>query len=158
MPVVMVLLIGLTIYLPRWTKRSVKTEVFDSTYHYVMVLVAGLMLAIHVMILQATAGQMLDMGRWMLTILFLFFALTGNVMGKLQPNPYMGIRTPWTLGNESVWRKTHEKAGQIWRWGGALGTVACLLGMPLGLCLTLLLVLTLWPILLSYVIHRKLNL
>ena len=38
----------------------------------------------------------------------------GNLFGKIKPNYFVGIRTPWTLESESVWRKTHRLSGIVW--------------------------------------------
>ena len=48
-----------------------------------------------------------------LPVLFLLGA-TGNYFGKIKPNYFIGIRTPWTLESEDVWRKTHRLGGKIW--------------------------------------------
>ncbi|PVY38572.1 SdpI family protein [Pontibacter virosus] len=37
----------------------------------------------------------------------LFIAL-GNYFQAVKPNYFIGIRTPWTLESEQVWRKTHR--------------------------------------------------
>ncbi|MEI9989600.1 MAG: SdpI family protein [Rhizomicrobium sp.] len=37
----------------------------------------------------------------------------GNVSGKLRPNHFAGIRTPWTLADDEVWDKTHRFGGWI---------------------------------------------
>lgn len=34
--------------------------------------------------------------------------LIGNVMPRLRPTWFMGIRTPWTLSSDDVWRRTHR--------------------------------------------------
>lgn len=41
----------------------------------------------------------------------LFFILLGNIMPKLRRNRAAGIRYPWTMTNDEVWRKVHY-------WGG----------------------------------------
>lgn len=50
----------------------------------------------------------------------LMLAAFGNYMPKIRPNFMCGIRTPWTLASESVWRKTHRLAGPLWVAGGAI--------------------------------------
>ena len=40
----------------------------------------------------------------------LVLAAFGNYMPKIRPNFMCGIRTPWTLASENVWRKTHRRA------------------------------------------------
>lgn len=44
-------------------------------------------------------------------ILGILFIILGNYMPKIKYNWFIGIRTPWTLSNEEVWRKTHRFSG-----------------------------------------------
>src|SRR5262245_17683179 len=73
-----------------------------------------------------------DIGRLMVGGMFLFFALLGNVLGKVKRNFFMGVRTPWTLASETVWTRTHRLAAWLWTGGGLVGLVAVLAGAPLG--------------------------
>lgn len=81
----------------------------------------------------------------------------GNYMGKLRRNFWAGIRTPWTLVNETVWERTH-------RFGGWLFVVTGLLGIVLSFVpsvriwgiVSLLLLDTVLACVYSYVIYRRL--
>jgi len=42
------------------------------------------------------------------------FVFLGNYMQSIRPNYFIGIRTPWTLENETVWRKTHQFGGKLY--------------------------------------------
>jgi uncharacterized membrane protein len=42
----------------------------------------------------------------------------GNYFKVIQPNYFIGIRTPWTLENNEVWKVTHVFAGKLWVVGG----------------------------------------
>lgn len=53
-----------------------------------------------------------------LVLMGLFFSLLGNYMPSLKPNYFAGFRIPWTLENETNWRKTHKLAGRLWFAGG----------------------------------------
>ncbi len=55
---------------------------------------------------------------WIPACGFLFIAVLGNFMINLKPNWFLGIRTPWTLSSDIVWRKTHQVGGRIWFYGG----------------------------------------
>ncbi|TDO71488.1 putative membrane protein [Flavobacterium chryseum] len=44
----------------------------------------------------------------------------GNYFKVIQPNYFIGIRTPWTLENREVWKATHVFAGKIWFLGGII--------------------------------------
>jgi uncharacterized membrane protein len=55
----------------------------------------------------------------------LFMAYTGNLFNNLKPNYFVGIRTPWTLESEEVWKKTHQLGGRLWFVGGILLAILC---------------------------------
>ena len=44
----------------------------------------------------------------------LLFTILGNYFKTIKPNYFIGIRTPWTLENEDVWKKTHLLGGKLW--------------------------------------------
>jgi uncharacterized membrane protein len=56
----------------------------------------------------------------------LLMVLMGNFMGKLRPNWFVGIRTPWTLSSTLSWNRTHRLGG--WAFIG-LGAVILLAGL-----------------------------
>ncbi len=54
----------------------------------------------------------------------------GNVMPKIKSNFYMGIKTPWALSDEEVWRRTHRLGGRLFVIAGAVMVLSILL-LPL---------------------------
>lgn len=44
----------------------------------------------------------------------ILFLVIGNFLPKCKQNHTIGIKTPWTLGSEENWNKTHRFAGFIW--------------------------------------------
>lgn len=59
---------------------------------------------------------------------FLFIFL-GNWLPKLPRNFFFGIRTPWTLASDEVWRKSHIVGGWLFVAGGILLIVCALIGI-----------------------------
>ena len=49
-------------------------------------------------------------GRILLAIIGLLFLSIGNFMPAMRPNFFIGIRTPWTLNSDEVWKDTHRLA------------------------------------------------
>ncbi len=41
----------------------------------------------------------------------IMFILIGNYLPTIKRNFFVGVRTPWTLASDSVWRSTHRLAG-----------------------------------------------
>lgn len=47
-------------------------------------------------------------------------------MGNIRQNHFVGIRTPWTLENETVWEKTHQLSAYMWIIFGSIGLILLL--------------------------------
>lgn len=69
-------------------------------------------------------------GQGLLVLLGLFFALLGNYLTTVQPNYFVGIRTPWTLESPTVWARTHRVGGMLFFASGLLTAVLALV-LPL---------------------------
>ena len=61
----------------------------------------------------------------------LLFMMLGNYLPRLPRNFFFGIRTPWTLASEEVWRKTHIVSGWLFVAGGVLIILLVLFGVPM---------------------------
>jgi len=90
----------------------------------------------------------------------LLFAYMGNLFNNLKPNYFVGIRTPWTLESEEVWKKTHHMGGRLWLVGGVMIAILTWVlpekaSYVVFLCGTL--VLCVGPILYSYLCFRQLK-
>lgn len=48
----------------------------------------------------------------------ILFCTLGNYMPKFKHNYFVGIKTPWALASETVWRSTHRLGGAVWFVGG----------------------------------------
>lgn len=60
-----------------------------------------------------------------LGILFVAF---GNRIPQIRSNYFFGIKTPWTLANEDVWRKTHKMGGILFFIMGILFILSAFIG------------------------------
>ena len=60
----------------------------------------------------------------------LLFVLIGIYMPKLPQNWFVGIRTPWTLSSDVVWKKTHVVGGRLFVLAGIVFILCSLLGLP----------------------------
>ncbi|HVB62207.1 MAG TPA: SdpI family protein [Ktedonobacteraceae bacterium] len=87
------------------------------------------------------------------SVLFIFI---GNYMGKLRRNFWAGIRTPWTLTNETVWERTHRFGGWIFVIGGLVNVVLSFIPAVrfYGL-LAIVLLMVLGSTVYSYVVYQR---
>lgn len=88
-------------------------------------------------------------------ILFLF---VGNIMPKIKSNFYIGVKTPWTLSSEDVWRRVHRLGGKCFFLAGIILIVCAFLPsqeFAFWLTFICIMVICLLPVVMSYIWWRK---
>jgi uncharacterized membrane protein len=115
--------------LPRFDPRRRLAADSRSFQKLTLLLVGGLSaLACYCLYLALHPEQLPE--REMGTGISLFFALLGNYLTTIQPNYFVGIRTPWALESDFVWLKTHRLVGRLF-FGSGLGLAALAMVGPL---------------------------
>jgi uncharacterized membrane protein len=129
-----------------------------SVYFLLANVIVVFMGAVHVLVLGSALGWPVDMRTVLPILLGALFVFIGRLLPRIQPNWFMGIRTPWTLSSERVWRKTHEVGAISF---SAAGVVIMLVGFfaPGGLATKLMVAAILlgafWPVVYSYLEWRR---
>ncbi|MVM34202.1 DUF1648 domain-containing protein [Spirosoma sp. HMF4905] len=93
-----------------------------------------------------------------LALVGLLLAGMGNYLITVKPNWFVGIRTPWTLESDAVWRKTHRLGGRLMVGGGLLITVLALVvptSYKIGSIMGVLAITILIPVIYSYIFYRQ---
>ena len=119
-----------------------------------------LVLIIQGMLLLQVLGRPISVGRVMPVALGLFFAVIGNWFGKIRRNPYMGIRTPWTLANDVVWERTHRIGGRLFVADGIATAIAGLFApvwASLGVLVVGVVALLIWSMIYSRQLYKRIE-
>ncbi len=74
---------------------------------------AGVFSFISLVVAATALGYDVNAHRLAISASLVLFMVVGNRMGTLRPNYSFGLRTPWTLRSEEVWRATHRIGGRI---------------------------------------------
>ncbi len=74
----------------------------------------------HALILVNGLGYTVQVDRLVPLGLGLLFAFLGNYLTRVEPNWFVGIRTPWTLSSDTVWRRVHRTAGWLFVIAGVV--------------------------------------
>ena len=69
----------------------------------------------------------LDVNRLFIGILGISMVILGNIMPKLRWNSVMGLRTRWSMKNETTWKKSQRFGGISFIIGGIVILVICFL-------------------------------
>lgn len=100
---------------------------FSSAYDTIRVSVIALQAAVYLLILLAIHGSGVNIGVVVPMSVGVVMIAIGNVMPKLRPNWFVGIRTPWTLSSKTSWDRTHRFGGRLFVAMGLVLMVGVLL-------------------------------
>lgn len=137
-----------------------KLKNMGNKYDTLKIIMTLFMSALAVVIIYASLNETLYNPNYIVLIIGLLIAILGNYFKTLRANYFIGIKTPWTLENETVWRETHKLAGKLWLAGG-LVIIACSLTLDKESAFRSFLVITiiiaLIPVIFSYFKYRNLS-
>jgi uncharacterized membrane protein len=157
MPGAMVLMLILTLILPWLSPLKFKIEPFRPTYDYIMAVVVAMFAWLQVVILLGYMQAIDDIGKWIISGCLVALAAMGNVLGKVQRNFYVGVRTPWTLASDTVWIRTHRLAAWLFVAGGIVGLVLVLLGVHPLIAMSVFVVAAITPVFYSLWLYKRLE-
>jgi uncharacterized membrane protein len=156
-PGIATLMLAVLLLLPRIDPRRKNVEHFAEDRR----LIINLLILFFAIIQVATLGQALgwpvEVDRVVTASVGLLFVGLGNYLPRIRSNWFIGIRTPWTMDNERVWRATHRVGGRAFVGAGLLMVLAALLpaaprGWAIGAAIVIAAVV---PLVYSYVAYRR---
>ncbi len=157
LPLIAAALYPLMLLLPRIDPGRANYATFAKVYTLIRLSIIAVLAVVYAGILLVAFGYNVDMGLLVSLAVGLLFCVLGNVMGKIRPNWFAGVRTPWTLSSRDSWNKTHRLAGRLFVVIGcsviAYGFFqnGWMLAVVLGMSAAMLL----WVVIYSYVIWRN---
>jgi uncharacterized membrane protein len=148
------------LFIPRIDPRAKNYDLFKGAYFAIRMAIIGFLCLTYFLTMEASLNKNIDPVKWIPAGVCLLIAIMGNVMTKVRPNYFVGIRTPWTIESPVVWQKTHRLAGKIWVLGGIAGFLFSIFVrgyfLP-GFLIGLIAVIALVPAVYSYIIFQKLK-
>jgi uncharacterized membrane protein len=156
MPIVLLAMTGLFNVLPRIDPRHENYPKFLSTYWLFCNSIMLFLVVAHGLIIANGLGYSVKIDRLMPVGVGLLFVILGNYLTRVEPNWFVGIRTPWTLSSDTVWRKTHRTGGWLMVLGGLIIASCAILphGAFVPLLVAAILIMTVIPIVQSYVLWK----
>ncbi|MEH7519444.1 MULTISPECIES: SdpI family protein [Priestia] len=124
---IMALIYFIIAFIPRIDPRKENYKYFSKTYNILLNAVLLLFFFINMSTILQGLGYNVPMSYIVPVIVGIIFIIIGNYLQRVRSNYFMGIRTPWTLSNENVWKKTHRLSGKIFFIGGLLILVSAFL-------------------------------
>jgi uncharacterized membrane protein len=111
-------------FLPRIDPGRSNYRTFATTYAIVGTAVLVVLAATHGLVLLSIRGRAVNVGTAVPMLMGALLIVIGGVIGKVRPNWFVGIRTPWTLSSKTAWVRTHRIGGWLFILLGVLVIVA----------------------------------
>jgi len=158
LPALELAIIGMYAVIPRLDPLGENIADFEGHYDLVAVVTVAILAYVHAAVLGYNLGYRYEMGQVLAPMLAVVGVVFGTVVENAKQNWFVGIRTPWTLSNEEVWERTHERSGILFKIAG----LVALLAIPFpqyfeALAIAPLALAALIPSAYSYVLYRRLN-
>lgn len=122
------IILAVLFIVPRIDPKGRNFERFSGIYRTFVTVLTLFMMAISWAGPLTVWGYLSPDGAVLNTLLFGFFGLLfiglGNYLPRIKPNYTFGIRTPWTLASEEVWRRTHRASGPMFVVAGIATFIA----------------------------------
>lgn len=127
----------------------------------IRIITSMFMVFMYVFIMAESLGTELNFSIYIQVGIGMLFLVLGNYMHSIKQNYFIGVRTPWTLENEEVWKRTHRLTAKVWTAGAIITIIAPLIisnavayWSIFGVVITIL---VLVPIIYSYVTFQQLE-
>lgn len=135
-----------------------KLNKMGNKFHTLKFLITTIMSIISLLALYSAKNPSLMNNNYIVLFLGALYVVLGNYMKTIKANYFLGIRTPWTLENETVWKKTHLLGGNMFFIGGLIIIVTSLvLNQTLNFIIFGVVtgVVSIFSILFSFIYYRK---
>jgi uncharacterized membrane protein len=113
-PITALFVYVLTLLVPRVDPGRANYENFARAYTGIRFAILAFLLAVHGLLIAPVYAVSVDVVRMLPLAIGVLLAGMGGFMGKVRPNWFFGIRTPWTLSSKRAWDRTHRVAGFLY--------------------------------------------
>ncbi len=125
MQLVQVFVLGIYYVLPRIDPQG-KLKVSIGPFSNTMNLLLVYFTFFNVLFIAQNLGYEFNMTRVIVPGVGIMLYFLGHFLAKAEMNWFFGIRTPWTLTSDEVWRSTHERAGLLFKVCGVIAVLSVL--------------------------------
>jgi uncharacterized membrane protein len=126
-PVIETILLPLFLVLPRIDPKGSSDKLVE-TYEWFILVFTGYMFYVFGLSIAWNFGYRFDFMRLLVPVLGVLFYGIGVLMGRVEMNWFLGIRTPWTLSSREVWDETHRVGSRLFKACGVVSLFGLLFG------------------------------
>ncbi|HEY3346243.1 MAG TPA: SdpI family protein [Nitrospirota bacterium] len=120
-PIGINLILYLVLFVAPYIDPKRRIGQFLHTFIWIRIVLHLFMSIFFAIAMAAALGDNIAVDRVIPATVSVLIIFLSNYLGKLRPNYFIGIRTPWTLEDPEVWKLTHRASGPVWMGAGIIG-------------------------------------
>lgn len=156
MPFISLVCLLIFMAIPRIDPKRENIKKFRGYFDAFIVTIFAFFLYIYGLTIAWNLGAQFELIQYMMPAFAVLLWMAGVLVGKAEPNWTIGIRTPWTLSSEIVWKKTHTLTAKLFKVAGLLALVGMFFPNDAMWFLLIPLILAVFvPFVYSYLLYRK---
>lgn len=155
-PVMMTFLYLLFLVIPKTDPHKENYKGFQNYFDGFVILLELFLLYTYLLMLFWNVGYQFSFSLVLPPALGALFYYIGVLLSHAKQNWFIGIRTPWTLSNEKVWKQTHELGAKLFKVIGVLAVLTIFLpNTSFALVIGLLVGASLFLVFYSYYLYQN---
>lgn len=157
LPMILVVVVSLFVILPKIDPLKKNVEKFRPYFDGFILVMSLFLLYIYALTIAWNLDYKFNMTTMILPAMALLFYYSGVLLENAKRNWFIGIKTPWTLSSDIVWKKTHKLGAKLFK----ISAIVILSGLLLPdygfFFLIPVIIAALYPIAYSYFEFKKLK-
>jgi uncharacterized membrane protein len=120
LPALSIAMLAMFAVIPRIDPLGENIREFQAAYEWLAAGTVALLAYVHGVLLLINVGVEASIFQLVTPAIAALYIVVGIVLDRAEQNWFVGIRTPWTLSDEAVWDRTHQRAAPLFVVAGIL--------------------------------------
>jgi len=155
-PIIIAIMFVIFLIIPRIDPKRENIAKFRNYFDYLVIAVSFLFYYLFLLFLFWNLGVPFNFTTAIVPAFSFLFWFIGMILPHTEPNWFIGIRTPWTISSEAVWKKTHEAGGRWFKISALIGLFGIVFpSIALWLMLVPIIATSIGVVVYSYVLYER---
>ena len=126
MPAISVVLLAIFKAMPYMDPLRRNIEKFRSYFENFIIILLLFFLYVHMLTVAVNFGYEFNLNTTLIPAFSVLMYYIGVMMQHSERNWFIGVRTPWTVSSDKVWKHTHKLAAKLFKTAAVVSLVALL--------------------------------
>jgi len=120
LPCVMLLMFIMYLAFPKIDPKKRSYKSFKKEFDNFIAVIFTFLMIMYITVIAWNLGIEINIQKITIIGIAALIYFSANLVEKAEQNWFVGIKTPWTLSDKEVWKKTHKLGGKLYRISAVL--------------------------------------